>query len=89
MGEGQRQSLDFGVLNDFQPRPQRSRPPNDRKAIDQTSAFPSREAGEEGQINIKGDRDSIERFRAIAKRDGLRLIGLLSRALDAYERGAG
>lgn len=44
-------------------------------------------AGEmDSQINIKGDRADIERFRRLAKRDGYRLIGLLRRALDAYER---
>lgn len=40
----------------------------------------------EAQINIKGDSVDIQRFRQVAKRDGLRLIGLLRRALDAYER---
>ena len=40
----------------------------------------------ESQINIKGDRAEIERFRRVAKRDGYRLIGLLRRAVDAYER---
>lgn len=40
----------------------------------------------EAQINIKGSARDIERFRRIAKRDGLRLIGLLRRATEAYER---
>ncbi|NJO55861.1 MAG: hypothetical protein HC834_05340 [Rhodospirillales bacterium] len=40
----------------------------------------------ESQINIKGDRTEIERFRRLAKRDGYRLIGLLRRAVDAHER---
>ncbi len=40
---------------------------------------------DESQINIKGSRAQIQRFRRIAKRDGLRLIGLLIRATDAYE----
>lgn len=48
----------------------------------------SLEASPESQINIKGDAIDIDRFRRIAKRDGLRLIGLLRRALDAYEREA-
>lgn len=44
---------------------------------------------EESQINIKGNANDIQRFRQIAKRDGLRLIGLLRRATEAYERQAG
>jgi hypothetical protein len=44
------------------------------------------EGDADGQINIKGDRSEIDRFRRLAKRDGFRLIGLLRRALDAYER---
>jgi hypothetical protein len=43
---------------------------------------------EESQINIKGNARDIQRFRQIAKRDGLRLIGLLRRATEAYERQA-
>lgn len=44
--------------------------------------------GPEAQINIKGAARDIQRFRQIAKRDGLRLIGLLRRATEAYEREA-
>ena len=40
-------------------------------------------------LSTRAELEAIERFRAIAKRDGLRLIGLLSRALDAYEREGG
>lgn len=40
---------------------------------------------DESQINIKGSHAQLQRFRRIAKRDGLRLIGLLIRATDAYE----
>ena len=53
-------------------------------AINGGALKPSEE--EEGQINIKGDRATIDRFRKTARRDGLRLIGLLRRALDAYVR---
>ena len=60
----------------------------DRKAGSPgTGPAPNGVGGEiESQINIKGDRAEIERFRRLAKRDGYRLIGLLRRALDAYER---
>ncbi len=50
-----------------------------------TTTFPSREAGDD-QMNIKGPKELLDRFRTIAKRDGLRASGLLMRALDAYER---
>jgi len=31
---------------------------------------------DEAQLNIKGDREVLERFRQIAKQDGFRFIGL-------------
>ncbi len=81
-----RASLNFEGID--KPRAQARSEPTQRRAIDHASGFPSREPAE-GQINIKGPSSEIARFRSIAKRDGLRLIGLLSRALDAYEEGRG
>jgi len=86
MGGGGRNRLNFADLDEFKPRPGPTSPPDGREAMDRALSFPSREGVVEGQINIKGSARDIERFRAIAKRDGLRLIGLLRRALDAYER---
>jgi hypothetical protein len=59
-----------------------------RSALETGSNTVSVDGPEESQINIKGDRADIERFRHVARRDGLRLIGLLRRALDAYEQRA-
>lgn len=63
-------------------------PDQARAALEARSNTVSVDGPEESQINIKGGRADIERFRHVAKRDGLRLIGLLRRALDAYEQRA-
>lgn len=86
MGGRGRSRLDFTDLDEFKPRSGRASPPDDREAMNRALSFPSREAVVESQINIKGSARDIEHFRTIAKRDGLRLIGLLRRAVDAYER---
>ena len=90
----QRQPLDLGRLgaDAFEPKPKASlNTPDERakaKRVRSTAQFPSREAGD-SQMNIKGPEDLLNRFRHIAKRDGLRASGLLQRALDAYEREQG
>ncbi|MBC6445271.1 MAG: hypothetical protein GDA50_07595 [Alphaproteobacteria bacterium GM202ARS2] len=90
----ERRSLDLGGLgaDSFKPKPKPSPDTSGNqpkpKPARSTTAFPSREAGD-SQMNIKGPEQLLNRFRDIAKRDGLRASGLLQRALDAYEREQG
>jgi hypothetical protein len=90
----QRQTLDLDRLgaDAFEPKPKTAPSAADDRAkakrVRAATQFPSREAGD-SQMNIKGPEDLLNRFRQIAKRDGLRASGLLKRALDAYEREEG
>lgn len=82
-----RKNLDFGGLDDFQPRPKpASNPPAVHKAVDKVSSFPSREVDEDAQINIKASSSSIARFRAMAKAERYRHGEFLEILMDAYEK---
>jgi len=81
-----RKSLDFDDLNDFLPRSKpATSPPAVHKAVDRVAAFPSREADEDGQINIKAAIATIERFRTMAKGDRYRHGEFLEILMDAYQ----
>lgn len=85
-----RKSLDFGELDDFEPRP-KAKPANSRvplamKEVDRVAEFPSREALREGQLNIKAPTDVLERFKAMAKADRYKYGDFLEILMDSYER---
>lgn len=95
MADDERANLDFSKLGDqFKPRPKsapRVKKANpEKRVIDQAAAFPSREPPSEGDepasLLIRGSAANLNRFRQTAKRDGLKLEGLLRLALDAYEQ---
>ena len=76
-------------LDDFAPRSEaRSAPPETRKAVDQASAFPSRETSSDGQLNLKGPRHVLERFKAMCKADRRAYYDMLEVLMDAYETGS-
>lgn len=81
-----RKALDFGGLDDFEPRrkPQAVSPAT-QKAIDRVAGFPSREAGEDSQINIKASRVVLERFKTMAKAERYKHGEFLQVLMDAYE----
>lgn len=88
--ESSRQPLDFGDLNDFDvspavPRaPTTSAPKPVKKAIDKVATFPSREASDDSQMNIKAPADILERFRAMAKKERYKHGEFLQVLMDAY-----
>lgn len=94
MADEERGSLDFGKLSQFKPRPKKPRASQKKKpeqrVIDQAATFPSREppskADEQTSLLIRGSAEILNRFRQTAKRDGLKLEGLLRMALEAYEQ---
>lgn len=91
MDGGDREALsipDFDdELDDFEPR----RPigqgakPADARAIDAVSSFPSRENSPDGQLNLKGPRHVLERFKAMCKADRRPYYDMLEILMDAYE----
>lgn len=88
--ESSRKPLDFGGLEDFEVTPPAARPaafsvPKPvKKAIDKVASFPSREASEDSQMNIKAPADILERFRLMAKKERYKHGEFLQVLMDAY-----
>lgn len=79
-----RTRLDFN-LDDFEEPSSKKVNVTDKQAIDRESAFPSREAEIEGQLNIRASRDTIKRFRSMAKKERYTLGAFLEILMNAYE----
>ncbi|WP_390264810.1 hypothetical protein [Halodurantibacterium flavum] len=91
MMAGERKPLDFGSLDDFD-TPKRSKieaevfaPLDTKKAVDQASAFPSRERPDDAQINIKAPAAVLHRFRSMAKKERYTLGAFLEILMEAYD----
>lgn len=78
-------------LDDFAPRQAAAKAPSsERRTVDAISQFPSREAQADTQLNLKGPRRVLDRFRAMCKADRRAYYDMLERLMDHYEgRGAG
>ncbi len=62
------------------------RPTSDaRRSIDAVSQFPSREASADAQLNLKGPRDVLDRFRTMCKADRRAYYDMLEILMDGYE----
>lgn len=72
-------------LSDFKPR-QKLSVAATAKAIDKVSSFPSREALEDDQINIKAPYTTLVRFRLMAKAERYKHGAFLEILMDAYEK---
>jgi hypothetical protein len=83
-----RQALEFD-LDDFTPRAPAADTPAvqlpDRKAVEKVASFPSREAPDDDQLNIKGPKAMLDRFRALRKSERYKYADLLEFMMDAYE----
>jgi len=82
----ERKTLSMDDLEDFQPRPPKpSAAKTERKAVQAVASFPSREASQEDQLNIKGSKATLDRFRALRKDERYPYAVLLGMLMDAYE----
>ncbi len=89
MNEG-RKSLDFDDLDDFEPRKPAQQPKAPAmKEIDRVAAFPSREAADDAQINIKTSSAILDRFRAMAKAERYKHGEFLEILMNVYEGRGG
>lgn len=79
---------DIGELNDFKPRtPRPAAVEAEKRAVEAMASFPSREATlEEDQLNIKGPKSVLDRFRALRKAERYPYVTLLEMLMDAYEQ---
>lgn len=56
-----------------------------RRAIDAVSQFPSREASTDAQMNLKGPRHVLDRFRRMCKDDRRAYYDMLQILMDSFE----
>ena len=88
---GERKALAIPSLSDdlvdFAPRTKHVEPTtqHQRAVVDTHSAFPSREASEDAQLNLKGPKRILDRFKSICKADRRPYYDMLEILLDAYE----
>lgn len=89
MSEQKRQNLDWDLdgLDLISNKQQNTGLPS-QKVISEVTTFPSREAIaiEEDQLNIKGPKAVLDRFRALRKSERYKYADLLEFMMDAYER---
>jgi len=87
MTEQTRQGLDMGSigLDDFKPRPKTAEARPAKKIVAEVTSFPSREAPDDDQLNIKGPKAVLDRFRALRKSERYKYADLLEFMMDAYE----
>lgn len=85
-------------LDDFAPRGRAGQgaptpvPPaaEARRSVDAVSQFPSREASGDAQLNLKGPKHILDRFRAMCKDDRRAYYDMLEILMDKFvEKGAG
>jgi CHAD domain-containing protein len=88
MISGERKTLDFGSLDEFEPRQKTTPLPLERKAVDQATAFPSREREDEAQMNIRASGAVLNRFRQMAKGERYKLGAFLEILMNHYEQRA-
>ncbi|MFK7876381.1 MAG: hypothetical protein AB8B71_11480 [Paracoccaceae bacterium] len=82
------------TLDDFTPRRPDGQggevtPPSSaqtRRTVDAISHFPSREASEDGQLNLKGPKHVLDRFRALCKADRRAYYDMLEILMDHLDR---
>ena len=88
MGSQTRQGLDLDNLGleDFKPRKPTTAKRPTQKAVADVTSFPSREAADDDQLNIKGPKAVLDRFRALRKSERYKYADLLEFMMDTYEQ---
>ncbi|WP_419738580.1 hypothetical protein [Ruegeria sp.] len=73
-------------LEDFVPRASSPITPAEAKrVVDRGASFPSREISPDAQLNLKGPRHILERFKAICKNDRRAYYDMLEILMDCYD----
>ena len=81
------------ALEDFAPRrgagegtlPTHRSNTQTRRTVDTVSQFPSREASQDVQLNLKGPKPVLDRFRAMCKADRRAYYDMLEILMDKFE----
>lgn len=84
-----RKSLDLGGLADFTPRRagQGTGSSPTRVEVASEPRWQSREPVKEGQINVRADVETLERFKALCRSDRRTYGAMLGILMDAFEHG--
>ena len=83
-GDRQTLNMDLGDLDDFKPKVTRQ-PLDTKRAVDTLSGFPSRDVSGEGQLNIKGNRAVLDRFKRLCKDDRRNYVDMLEILMDHFD----
>ncbi len=88
MAKQTRQELDVSDLglDDFKPREPSSPKKPTQEAVSEVTSFPSRELSGDDQLNIKGPKVILDRFRSLRKLERYKYADLLEFMMDAYEK---
>lgn len=80
-------NMDFDDLDDFEPKAVPKAQEAVKRSVDSVSGFPSREASEDGQLNMKGRKTVLNRFKAMCKDDRRSYVDMLEILMDRFEEG--
>ncbi len=80
-------NMDFDDLSDFEPKAASKPQEAVKRSVDSVSGFPSREASEDGQLNMKGRMAVLDRFKAMCKDDRRSYVDMLEILMDRFEEG--
>lgn len=81
-------NMDFDDLSDFEPKPASSSHEALKRSVDSISSFPSRESSEDGQLNMKGRKVVLNRFKAMCKEDRRSYVDMLEILMNRFEEYA-
>lgn len=80
-------NMDFDDLSDFEPKAASKPQETVKRSVDSMSGFPSREASEDGQLNMKGRKAVLDRYKAMCKEDRRSYVDMLEILMDRFEEG--
>ena len=81
--------MDFDDLGDFEPKPPIRAKDEVKRDVDRASAFPSRGAPQDAQLNMKGRKAVLDRFKGMCKDDRRSYVDMLEILMDRFEEGRG
>ena len=80
-------NMDFDDLSDFEPKATPKTQDTVKRSVDSVSGFPSREASDDGQLNMKGRKTILNRFKVMCKDDRRSYVDMLEILMDRFEKG--
>jgi hypothetical protein len=79
-------NMELDDLSDFTTKSEKKPKVDVKKHIDVTSKFPSRESNVDGQLNMKGPQQVLQRFKSMCIADRRSYVGMLEILMDSFEQ---